>query len=76
MDSSSPSAFVESKCTAISRHVDTKVQLLTTSGAVTLYGQTEGGPHFDELTVGQVFDWAPSMTLTSGAAAVHQSITR
>ncbi len=41
---------------------------------MTLYGQTEGGPHFDELTVGQVFDWAPSMTLTSGAAAVHQSI--
>ena len=33
-----------------------------------------GGPYFDELAVGQVFDWAPSMTLTSGAAAAHQSI--
>ena len=41
---------------------------------MTLYGQNQGGPHFDELTVGQVFDGAPSMTLTSGAAAVHQSI--
>ena len=33
-----------------------------------------GGPYFDDLEVGQVFDWAPSMTLTAGAAAVHQSI--
>jgi acyl dehydratase len=33
-----------------------------------------GGPYFDELSVGQVFDTAPSMTLTSGAAALHQSI--
>lgn len=32
------------------------------------------GPYFDELEVGQVFDTAPSMTLTAGAAAVHQSI--
>ncbi|OBG90657.1 acyl dehydratase [Mycobacterium sp. E136] len=32
------------------------------------------GPYFDDLRVGQVFDTAPSMTLTSGAAAVHQSI--
>jgi acyl dehydratase len=32
------------------------------------------GPYFDELEVGQVFDSAPSMTLTAGAAAVHQSI--
>jgi acyl dehydratase len=31
-------------------------------------------PYFDELHVGQVFDWAPSMTLTQGVAAVHQSI--
>ena len=31
-------------------------------------------PYFDDLTVGQVFDAAPSMTLTSGAAAAHQSI--
>ncbi|MGV0851776.1 MaoC family dehydratase [Mycolicibacterium phlei] len=32
------------------------------------------GPFFDELQVGQVFDTAPAMTLTDGAAAVHQSI--
>lgn len=32
------------------------------------------GPYFDELTVGQVFDGAPRMTLTEGAAALHQSI--
>ncbi len=37
-------------------------------------GHEPGGPYFDDLEVGQVFDWAPSMTLTSGAAAVHQSI--
>ena len=33
-----------------------------------------GGPYFDDLTVGQVFDWAPAMTLSSGAAATHQAI--
>ncbi|MGE2692062.1 MaoC family dehydratase [Mycolicibacterium pulveris] len=32
------------------------------------------GPYFDDLHIGQVFDTAPSMTLTPGAAAVHQSI--
>lgn len=32
------------------------------------------GPYFDELTVGQVFDSAPRMTLTEGAAALHQAI--
>ena len=32
------------------------------------------GPYFDDLQVGQVFDTAPSMTLTPGVAAVHQSI--
>ena len=41
---------------------------------MTLYGQASGGPYFDDLTVGQVFDSAPSMTLTAGTAAVHQSI--
>jgi acyl dehydratase len=44
---------------------------------VSLYGHLErnqAGPYFDDLSRGQVFDWAPSMTLTSGAAAVHQSI--
>jgi acyl dehydratase len=33
-----------------------------------------GGPYFDDLHIGQVFDTAPSMTLTSGVAAVHQGI--
>lgn len=33
-----------------------------------------GGPYFDDLAVGQVFDTAPSMTLTAGAAATHQAI--
>ena len=32
------------------------------------------GPYFDDLVVGQVFDSAPSMALTAGAAAVHQAI--
>ena len=45
---------------------------------MTLYGHIgageAGGPYFDDLVVGQVFDWAPSMTLTSGAAAGHQAI--
>lgn len=31
-------------------------------------------PYFDELHTGQVFAGAPSMTLTSGLATVHQSI--
>jgi acyl dehydratase len=41
---------------------------------VTLSGHIAGGPCFDDLRVGQVFDRAPSMTLSAGAAAVHQSI--
>ncbi len=32
------------------------------------------GPYFEELAVGQVFDAAPAVTLTSGLAATHQSI--
>lgn len=32
------------------------------------------GPYFDQLRVGQVFDEAPAMTLTAGAAALHQAI--
>src|SRR5882757_4006924 len=49
-------------------HIDTLCGLMATCGAVT------GGPHFDDLEVGQVFHSAPSMTLTAGAAATHQSI--
>jgi acyl dehydratase len=37
-------------------------------------GVREGGPYFDDLSVGQVFDWAPSATLSSGLAAAHQAI--
>ncbi|MBB3038250.1 MaoC family dehydratase [Hoyosella altamirensis] len=33
-----------------------------------------GGPYFDNLSVGQVFDTAPAVTLTSGIAATHQAI--
>lgn len=32
------------------------------------------GPYFEELSIGQVFDTAPAVTLTSGLAATHQSI--
>ncbi|MCV7371457.1 acyl dehydratase [Mycolicibacterium arabiense] len=41
---------------------------------MTLSGQISGGPYFDDLRVGDVFDAAPAVTLTSGGAAVHQSI--
>jgi acyl dehydratase len=37
-------------------------------------GQREGGPYFDDLSTGQVFDWAPPMTLSAGLAAAHQAI--
>lgn len=33
-----------------------------------------GGPFFEDLAVGQVFDAAPSVTFTDGMAAVHRSI--
>ncbi|MHA7651193.1 MaoC family dehydratase [Mycobacterium sp. ML4] len=33
-----------------------------------------GGPYFDDLAVGQVFDWAPAATLSTGLAAAHQAI--
>jgi acyl dehydratase len=35
---------------------------------------TARGPFFEELEIGQVFDHAPAVTLTSGLAAAHQSI--
>ncbi len=37
-------------------------------------GIRAGGPYFDDLSVGQVFDWAPATTLSSGLAAAHQAI--
>ena len=39
-----------------------------------LGGGESGGPFFDDLVVGEVFDRAPSMTLTPGVAAAHQQI--
>src|SRR5437763_364102 len=33
-----------------------------------------GGPYFDDLRVGDVFDEAPAVTLTAGQATVHQMI--
>jgi acyl dehydratase len=33
-----------------------------------------GGPFFEELAVGDVFDAAPAVTLTDGIAALHQSV--
>ena len=51
-----------------------ELRALKPSDAVNLYGHDRGGPHFCELTVGDVFDSAPSITLTTGLAAVHQSI--
>jgi acyl dehydratase len=32
------------------------------------------GPYYDELSVGQVFEESPGMTLTDGHAALHQAI--
>lgn len=34
-----------------------------------------GGPWFEDLERGQVFDDAPGFTLTAGAAALHQALT-
>ncbi len=39
-----------------------------------IQAQVSGGPFFDDLRVGQVFDSAPRMTLTDGAAALHQAV--
>lgn len=41
---------------------------------MTYVGTREGGPYFDDLSVGQVFDWAPAATLSPGLAAAHQAI--
>jgi acyl dehydratase len=57
--------------------IDPRFDSLPACGVVTTNrysGQREGGPYFDDLSVGQVFDWAPSATLSSGMAAAHQAI--
>ena len=38
-------------------------------------GVRVGGPWFEDLERGQVFDDAPGFTLTAGAAALHQALT-
>lgn len=55
-------------------HIDTTLRSMPAWPAVTLYGQMVGGPYFDDLHVGRVFDAAPSVTLTAGMAAAHQAI--
>jgi acyl dehydratase len=55
-------------------HIDTAKRPLPACAAVSLYGHIVGGPFFEDLAHGQVFDSAPTMTLSAGAAAVHQSI--
>jgi len=47
---------------------------VTANGRIGYAGRREGGPYFDDLMVGQVFDWAPSATLSPGLAAAHQAI--
>ncbi|WP_404827757.1 MaoC family dehydratase [Conexibacter stalactiti] len=37
-------------------------------------GVRPGGPYFDELALGDVFDGAPAVTLTAGDAALHRAI--
>lgn len=37
--------------------------------------QWVGGPYFDELEHGAIYDSAPAVTLTAGSAATHQAIT-
>jgi len=44
---------------------------VTTNGYA---GIREGGPYFDDLSIGQVFDCAPAATLSAGMAAAHQAI--
>ncbi len=34
-----------------------------------------GGPYFEDFAVGDVFDDAPALTITSGHAALHQALT-
>lgn len=36
--------------------------------------QIVGGPFFEDLRVGQIFDSAPALTLTAGVAATHRAI--
>jgi acyl dehydratase len=44
------------------------------SGGAALREVTVRGPAFEDLSLGQVFDTAPPVTLTDGLAAAHQAI--
>lgn len=44
------------------------------SGAAVRHEIDVSGPYYEDLQVGQRFDGSPGMTLTEGAAAVHQAI--
>src|SRR5947199_3813212 len=73
MSSSSSSPI----CESLPSCVDPRFHSLPACGVVTSDGYArirEGGPYFDDLAAGQVFDWAPAMTLSSGLAAAHQAI--
>src|SRR5215213_9494467 len=67
MNARTVSTSMSSSSVTMYGHIDTLCGRMATSAPVS-------GPYFDDLEVGQVFDSAPSMTLTAGAAAVHQSI--
>jgi acyl dehydratase len=61
--------------------IDLESEHLPACGVVTINSgrtadaqQRQGGPYFDDLSVGQVFDGAPAMTLSAGLAATHQAI--
>src|SRR6201997_469303 len=74
--SMSSSALI-SPSTSDHLRVDPRFDTLPACGVVTTNGyagQREGGPYFDDLSVGQVFDWAPAATLSPGLAAAHQAI--
>src|ERR1700757_3336294 len=71
------SSALSSPSTSDHLRVDPRFDTLPACGVVTANGyagQREGGPYFDDLSVGDVFDWAPATTLSSGLAAAHQAI--
>ena len=47
---------------------------MSASAPLSVPSVTVCGPYFDELSVGQVFDESPSVTLTDGRQAAHQAI--
>src|ERR1700739_2311826 len=71
------SSALSSPTTSDHLRVDPRFDTLPACGVVTAHGyadQREGGPYMDDLSVGQGFDWASAITLSSGLAAAHQAI--